>query len=84
MPLTDELVEKAKALFGAVCGDAYAWTDTNQRSYREQAERTIAAALADAIAAERERCAKVAETWHVLRDGDMTIAKLAAAIRRGD
>lgn len=38
-------------------------------------------ALAKAVSEEREACAKVAEGWHVLRDGDMTIAKLAAAIR---
>ena len=42
---------------------------------------TIADALAKAVEAEREACAKVVEGWHVLRNGDMTIAKLATAIR---
>ena len=47
-----------------------------------EAERDEArASLAKAVEAEREACAKVVEGWHVLRNGDMTIAKLAAAIR---
>jgi hypothetical protein len=41
----------------------------------------LLAARAEGMRAEREACAQLIENWHVLRDGDMTIAKLAAAIR---
>ena len=58
-------------------------SDEHFKRAAEFATELLAAreALAVAVEAEREACAQVIENWHVLRNGDMTSAKLATAIR---
>ena len=63
-------------------GDYWSWQNCDRPAFAHDPDLTEARIAAD-VAAERERCAAIADEWGRIRGGDVA-EHIAAAIRAGD